>query len=147
MKLPAPRLSVLAALAVLSLALVLPAFAPNPELSDVMDEMKARLKALGGALAAKDEPASLEAVSAMQGLALQAKGYIPVGTSKLPKEAQAAHVKAFRKELLGLLRHLADLETEVLDGSWDTATQHATVTLKQVRDAAHDRFQEQEQPR
>jgi hypothetical protein len=141
LKLPASRLSVLALSALLPLALLLPAFAPRAELSDVMGELKGRLKALSVALAAKDEPAALEALGAMQGLALEAKGCVPPGTEKLPRDGQAAHVKAFRKELLMLLRQLADLEDEVLDGTWDAATRRATVGLKELRDAAHERFQ------
>ncbi|MBM3986112.1 MAG: hypothetical protein FJ296_10580 [Planctomycetes bacterium] len=141
MKLPASRLSVLALSALLPLALLLPAFAPQAELADVMGQMKGKLKALTVALAAKDEPASLEVLGAMQGLALEAKGFVPPGTEKLPRDGQAAHVKAYRKELLVLLRQLADLEDEVLDGKWDAATQRATVGLKDLRDAAHEKFQ------
>ncbi len=79
MKLPASRLSVLALSALLPLALLLPAFAPQAELSDVMGQMKGKLKALTVALAAKDEPASLEVLGAMQVLALEAKGFYDWG--------------------------------------------------------------------
>ena len=141
MKRPALRLPVLALSALLPLALLLPAFAPEADLADVMGQMKGKLKALTVALAAKDEPASLEVLGAMQGLALEAKGFVPPGTDKLPRDGQAAHVKAYRKQVLALLRQLADLEDEVLDGAWDDATKRATVTLKELRDAAHERFQ------
>lgn len=136
------RLALLASLPLLVLALALPAFAPAADLADTMGELRGQLKALNGALAAKDEPASLRAVSEMQRLALVAKDTALPGLDKRPADQRAEVAKAYRKALLGLLRQLADLEDEVLDGQWDAAVQRATVTLKTVRDAAHETFQD-----
>lgn len=136
------RFALLASLPVLLMALALPAFVPAADLADTMGELRGQLKALNGALAAKDEPASLRAVSEMQRLALVAKDAALPGLDKRPADQRAAQAKAYRKELLGLLRQLADLEDEVLDGRWDEALQRATVTLKSVRDAAHEKFQD-----
>lgn len=137
------RPALLAALPLLALALALPAFAPAADLAETMGELRGQLKALNGALAAQDEAGSLRALSEMQRLALVAKDTPLPGLGKRPADQRAAHARAYRKELLGLLRQLADLEDEVLDGRWDAAAQRATVTLKSVRDAAHEKFQEQ----
>ena len=109
-------------------------------LKDVMQGLKEKLKQLSAALEAKKQDAALDAVGEMQRLVLLAKTHEPANLDDTPKAGRPAQVVAFRKDLIALLRELADVEVDVLDEHYDAALAKANGQVIQMRDAGHKNY-------
>jgi len=109
-------------------------------LEDVMQGLKEKLKQLSAALEAKKREPALDAVGEMQRLVLLAKTHEPKNLGDTPKDGRPAQVVAFRKDLIALLRELADVEVDVLDEHYDAALAKANVQVIQMRDAGHKNY-------
>src|SRR5262249_28551928 len=117
-----------------------PAPGQEKSLKDVMKGLNANIKTLATACSSKARDPALAAVSEMERLVLVAKPFEPQNLSDTPEADRAQHVTDFRKDLLGLLKQLADLETEVLDGKFDAATARINGPLIDLRDESHDKY-------
>jgi soluble cytochrome b562 len=127
-----------------------PGGAPAPgqekSLKDVMNGLKGNLKTLAASVAAKAKDPSVAAVSEMERLVLVAKTFEPQNMADTPEADRPQHLIDFRKDMLGLLKQLADLETEVLDGKFDDATKRIEGPLMDLRDESHDKYKKQHGP-
>ncbi len=118
--------------------------APGQEPADlegVMDGIKGQLKSLAGAIGTSNTEAALVAVNDMERLVLLAKKYGPNNMNTVAAADRPAHQVAYRKALLGVLKELADVELNVLDGKFDAAMEQLKGPLAEMRDDAHDKFQ------
>jgi len=127
-----------------------PGGAPAPgqekSLKDVMNGLKNNLKTLSASVTAKAKDPSVAAVSEMERLVLLAKTFEPQNMADTPEADRPQHLIDFRKDMLGLLKQLADLETEVLDGKFDAATARINGPLMDLRDESHDKYKKQRGP-
>jgi hypothetical protein len=148
----APRIARAAGLGLLAAALCLGAAPVEPaaaaagailgekSLKDVMQGLKEKLKQLSAALEAKKQDPALDAVGEMQRLVLLAKTHEPANLDDTPKAGRPAQVVAFRKDLIGLLRELADVEVDILDEHYDAALVKVNGQVLQMRDAGHKKY-------
>jgi molybdopterin converting factor small subunit len=111
-------------------------------LEDVMQGLKEKLKQLSAALEGKKQQDALVAVGEMQRLVQLAKTHEPKNLNDTPKAGRPAQVVAFRKDLIGMLRELADVEVEVLDEQYDAALAKVNGQVIQMRDAGHKKYKE-----
>ncbi|HEX5011326.1 MAG TPA: hypothetical protein VFY71_13090 [Planctomycetota bacterium] len=117
--------------------------APVETLEDVMQDLKFGLKQLTTALEARKAPDALNAVGDMQRLVVAAKTHEPSNLPKsASKEEKAAQALAFRRDLIGVLRELADIEVDVLDAHLDQALEKVNGPLIQMRDAGHKKYKD-----
>ena len=140
--LPRARLARAVVLGLLALCLgAAPGVPPGEKsLQGVMQGLKDKLKELTAALEAKKQDPALDAVGEMQRLVLLAKTHEPANLEDTPKAGRPAEVVAFRKDLIGLLRELADVEVDVLDEHYDAALAKVNGQVIQMRDAGHKKY-------
>jgi len=150
----APRAARAAVLGLLAAALCLGAAPGEPAaaaagavpgektLEDVMQGLKEKMKQLSAALEARKHDTALDAVGEMQRLVLLAKTHEPKNLNDLPKDGRPAHVVAFRKDLIAMLRELADVEVDILDEHYDQALAKVNSQVAQMRDAGHKKYKE-----
>jgi hypothetical protein len=107
-----------------------------------MESMKTHLKGLAMALQREDgRDAALGEVAELQRLVLAAKLETPPGLDGMPQGERAAHALAFRRELAAVLRELAELEIDLLEGRREAAQTRVRKSLFELRERAHERFQ------
>jgi len=109
-------------------------------LEDVMKGLKAQLKQLSSSLDGKKQDSALAAVGEMERLVLLAKTHEPANLNDTPKDGRPAKVVAFRKDLLAVLRELADVEVDILDEKYDAAAAKVSGPLTDMRDEGHDKY-------
>lgn len=114
----------------------------DDELHTAMEGIKASLKTLATSVSdpAQNEQ-SLEAVTQMQIWALKAKLQAPQNLGEVAEDERAAHVAAFRADMLRLIIELAELEIDVLEGNNDEANDRVRTTLYHMREGAHEKYQ------
>jgi soluble cytochrome b562 len=78
----------------------------------------------------------------MQALVLEAKPLDPANLASIPAGERDAHRADYRRDMARLLRELADMEILVLDGKNAEVKDRIKSELLELRNAAHDRFQE-----
>ncbi|HTE06056.1 MAG TPA: hypothetical protein VK824_07665 [Planctomycetota bacterium] len=118
-----------------------PAGQEATDLVAVMHGLKDNAKLLNGALASEDFKVALNAVVEMERFAALAKKFEPNDLATIPEADKPAHVVAFRKALIGLVKQLLEIETSVLDGKYAPALEMMKGPLLDMRDDAHDTFQ------
>ena len=123
-----------------------PAPGQEKSLRDVMNGLKSNLKTLSASVTAKAKDPSVAAVSEMERLVLLGKTFEPENMADTPEADRPQHLIDFHKDMLVLLKQLADLETEVLDGKFDDATKRIDGPLMDLRDESHDKFRKPRGP-
>lgn len=118
-----------------------PRQAPPESLLACMEAMKAELKGTAVALRAADPAIALEHVAELERFVLLAKLHDPANLAELPEADREAHRLAFRATLVGVLKELADLELDLLDGRTEDAAARIAGPLFRMRQEAHARFQ------
>lgn len=140
------RLSTVAlALMVLCLAVAArPAPTSDDALHEVMMGLKRHLKDLGRSVsdAAQNEQ-SLTSIAEMQALALQGKPLAPPNLDTVDRDKRPAHQAAFRADMARMLRELAQMEIDILEGRNADAVATIQGKLFELRDSSHDKYQEQ----
>jgi hypothetical protein len=107
-----------------------------------METMKTHLKGLAMALQRPDgRDAALGEVAELQRLVLAAKLESPPKLDDLPEADRAAHASGFRRELAAVLRELAELEIDLLEGRSEAAQARVRKSLFEMRERAHERYQ------
>jgi hypothetical protein len=117
--------------------------AEDTELSKHMEQMKEAQKNLRKSI--KDpaqNKASLDALTKFQEHTVASKALVPAKAAKLPEAEKAKFVAAYRKEMAGLLTHLAQIETAVLDND-NAKAEELFKGLKKVEDDGHEKFSEE----
>jgi hypothetical protein len=114
----------------------------GPDLHDIMKAMKKSLKIIGTSL---QDPAAdaqvLAAVGEMQVLLLAAKRHDPSNLNEVPRADRKAHTAAFRADIAKTLIETLNLEIAVLEGRRDEAMGYVMGSLKDMRDAGHDKYE------
>jgi hypothetical protein len=113
---------------------------PEESLHDVMETMKDRMKSLAAACAAKSKDPALAAVTDMQRLMLVAKAFEPDTVADKPEAERPAFLVDYRKHVVRAIKELAEVELDVLDGNFDSATKRVETNLVDLRDESHDEF-------
>jgi hypothetical protein len=119
--------------------------AAAPELFDHMLEVKALvrdLSRLAGDATKKSE--ALPLITELEGHIIAAKEMVPPAAEVKPEAERPAFVLSFRKAMTELLREVAELELDIIEDRNDQAVERITTTLIQMRDKAHEVFQEDE---
>jgi soluble cytochrome b562 len=144
-----------AAAAVLAFPLVQHALAAHGEehgehehghaaLDEAMNGLKDHLRQLATTIAGPTGDAeTLAHLDAMQQITLGAKALAPANLEAQPADKRGAHQADYRRDMARLLRELADMEILVLDGKHAEAKERIKKGLVELRDSAHDKFQEQ----
>ena len=106
-----------------------------------MEQMKDELRSLQKTVAdpAQNE-ATLKSLTHMQHLAIDGKLGAPSNMADVPADKQAAHKVAFRREMLKLVKDLAEVELLVIDGKNAEADKMVKSVIVADRDAGHDKF-------
>ncbi|MDP6539079.1 MAG: hypothetical protein QF903_02790 [Planctomycetota bacterium] len=115
---------------------------PLTPLAAQMEDLEAHLAKLRRTL--RDETKreeSLGHISAIQSAVVASKAERPVMTDGQPEAEQAAFVTAYRREMVGMLKELCELEVAVLDGNTDLA-RTLFKAIKKLEDGGHERFTE-----
>ncbi len=116
----------------------------GPSLFDCMKELRNNLKTVATTLSDPTQTElTLEAVTTMQVYALTAKPMAPSNLEQVPEDERDAHQNAFRADMARLLGELAALEIDLLEGRREAAMERVRGSLFKLREAAHERFQEQ----
>lgn len=113
-------------------------------LEEGMEAIKSSIRSLRRSLKKPEmDAASLATVAKMQVATIRAKGEVPHMTGTLPEQEQPAFVKAYRHEMIRLMRATLTLEAAIVDGERE-AIQEAFSALRKLEDPAHERFTEDE---
>jgi soluble cytochrome b562 len=120
--------------------------AAEASLRDVMNGLKNNIKTLSTACAGKAREPALAAVAEMERLVLVGKGFEPQNQADTPEADRPQHLVDFRKDMLHLLKELADLEGDLLDGNFDAASKRIDTALPDLRDEAHDKYKKKRGP-
>jgi len=121
----------------------LPRAGEEPALSDAMRGMKVQLKLLTEGLKGPlvNEPQALAALTELQVLTIAAKRGDPPHLDELAPKRQLATRRAFKADLARLLKELAAMEVDVLEGHPELAVARIRADLMPLRDAAHEKFE------
>lgn len=146
------KTSIRIACLVLGTALILSATRPPavPEqeqpsaLLEAMEGLKTHLKGTAMALQRSSRDEALENIAGMQRFVLLAKLEAPADLGEIAEEKREAHRTAFRKDLVLLLKELADMELDVLEGRYKKAFARVVDPLYPLREAAHEKYQKGE---
>jgi len=116
-------------------------------LHEIMEQMKDNLKRLGRSLAEPSDDLSdaLHYISEMQRLALEAKQQQPNNLDEIPEDQRGEHVKSFRRDILGALQVMVELELAILDGQPEQALELLKGPLLSARKEGHKRYQKDEE--
>jgi len=116
--------------------------AEGPDLHDLMKGIKKSMKIVGSSV---QDPAAnaqvLAAVDEMEVMLLAAKGHQPSNLNDVPRADRAAHTAAFRADIARALIDTLKLEIAVLEGRRDEAMGYVRGSLKEMRDAGHEKYQ------
>ena len=116
--------------------------ADGPDLHDLMKGIKKNLKVVGAGLSDPAADASvLDALAEMEVLLLAAKGHEPSNLDEVPRAERAAHTAAYRADMARALMETLQLEIAVLEGRRDEAVDIARGSLKDMRDAGHEKYE------
>lgn len=116
-------------------------------LHEIMEKIKDNLKRLGRSLSdpSKDLSAALEYISEMERLALEAKHEQPNNLDEIPEEQHQEHLTSFRRDLIGALKVMLELELAILDGKREEAMEMLKGPLLKARKGAHKKYQKDEE--
>jgi hypothetical protein len=107
-----------------------------------MEALKTNLKAAAMALERTDTTGALKHIAEMQRLVLLAKLEVPANLEAKPDKQRDAYRAEFRKDLVRLMQELLGMELEVLDGDWEKAFGRVAGPLFRMREAAHEKYQD-----
>src|SRR5688572_12939793 len=102
----------------------------------IEDGMKKLRRTLRGAEGNAD---SLKTIGAMQAAAVASKELTPVMAAKVPEADRQEFLTDYRKEMVGMIGELCQMELAVLDGNHEKA-QEIHKKLKDVEEAGHEKF-------
>ncbi|MAF65558.1 MAG: hypothetical protein CMJ84_07855 [Planctomycetes bacterium] len=115
---------------------------PETALAGHMETLESHLAKLRRTLrdeARRDE--SLGHIAAIQLAVLASKAEAPVMTPGLPEGERAAFQTAYRREMVGMLKELCELEVAVLDGNTGVA-RTLYKGIRKLEDDGHERYTE-----
>ena len=135
-------------LGTLGLAITSPASsAPRSDEDELHERMESIEEVLGKLRRSlRDESKrgeSLAQIHAMQKDTLACKLLVPEMIEKLPEPKQVEEKKAYRRMMVDMLASQLELEAALLDGDSDAAKK-AFKKLRNMEDAGHERFTEEE---
>lgn len=113
----------------------------GPDFSDLMIGIKKSMKTVS--LSIEDPAASaraLAAVNEMEVMLLAAKTHEPSNLNEVPRADRKAHATAFRVDLAKTLIETLKLEIAILEGRRDEAMSYVRGSLRDMRDAGHDKY-------
>ncbi len=84
---------------------------------------------------------SLAHIAGIQAAVVASKAEAPVMLPSIPEGERAAFQTAYRREMVGMLMSLCDLEVAVLDGETDQA-RTIFKAIRKMEDDGHERFTE-----
>lgn len=115
---------------------------PETVLAGHMEVLEAHLAKLRRTLRDEDRrDESLAHIAGIQAAVVASKAEAPAMLASILEGEQAAFQTAYRREMVGMLKHLCDLELAVLDGETDQARTIFKV-IRQMEDDGHERFTE-----
>lgn len=100
-------------------------------------EMTRAEESIGDPAKSEDTLRALSRLIQLSGASLLGQ---PKNMEDTPADGQAAHKLAFRREIVLLVRQLADIELLVLDGKHAEAAELFKVKIATARDAGHKKF-------
>lgn len=109
------------------------------ELEAVMEKLDENLEAVVAAIDKKDAAAGLELMTKLQQGCITAKTMTPPKTKTVGEKDKALFLAGYRKQLMHLLKAMADLEIALIDGDFAKATE----TIEQIdklKKSGHDDF-------
>ena len=110
------------------------------ELNNTMEEMDDAMKKLKRTIRkAESNKESLKLISEIQKQSLLCKEMTPTKTEKLPEADREKFVKAYRKEMAGVIIDLCTMEQAILDGD-NAKAQETYKALVEREDKGHDQF-------
>lgn len=112
------------------------------EVSDHMEEIKSALRKLARAVALperKDE--SLSFIAEIEKHVVAAKILTPPRAAEIPPPDRKAFVLKFRTALCKLLGELSEIEIDIIENRFDKARTRVFENVTEMRDAAHEKFQ------
>ncbi|GJM18528.1 MAG: hypothetical protein DHS20C14_07410 [Phycisphaeraceae bacterium] len=142
------RTTITACCTLIAIALM-PSFgaAPEPDnrrLHAKMEGMKENLKAIAITLRTPDAPLddAFRPLSRLQAAVIDAKSMTPARVERLDEPERSAELGAYRAEQANLLIELCKMELALIEGDRDAAWGFVAGPLLEIRERAHERFQE-----
>lgn len=115
---------------------------PETVLAGHMEVLESHLAKLRRTLRDEDRrDESLAHIAGIQAAVVASKAEAPVMLPSILEGERAAFQTAFRREMVGMLKRLCDLELAVLDGETDQARTIFKV-IRKMEDDGHERFTE-----
>lgn len=115
-------------------------------LQKYMDGMKTNLKPLGRAAGDPEKlEDSLRYVSELQRLVVLSKLEAPANLDEIPAEQQVAHRMAYRRDMAAVLKELAEMEIDLLEGKHEEAAKRVRGSLLPARKEGHRKYQKEEE--
>lgn len=109
------------------------------DLEDVMHGIDKNFEAVIAAIEKKDGPAALELMTKLEQGVLSARLLTPPKLRTVEEKDKPAFVAGYRKQMMTLLKAMADLEIALIDGKLDDA-QKLTDEIDNIKKSGHDAY-------